>query len=92
MRTVVPGHTEDEDGALKHPVGIAVDVARGRLIVGDSHHHCVRCVDLSTGSVSTLAGAVGHSGKTDGPGQLARFCHPYVAASVIVSFAAVAAV
>ena len=78
MSTLV--HSSPDDvSVLRHPVGIAVDETTGRVIVGDSYHHCVRAVDKVSGAVTKLAGWVGEEGFLDGPGDLARFFHPYVA-------------
>ena len=37
--------------ALRHPIGIAFDKKRQRLIVGDSYSHCIRAVDIRTGEL-----------------------------------------
>jgi hypothetical protein len=34
---------------LRHPIGIAFDGKRQRLVVGDSYTHCVRAIDIRTG-------------------------------------------
>jgi sugar lactone lactonase YvrE len=54
--------------------GMALDAA-GNLIVADSGHKIVRQV-TPNGAVTTLAGADGVAGDTDGPGSSARFRRP----------------
>lgn len=61
---------------FKDPAGIAADRA-GALYVTDTNNQTVRKVVLSTGDVTTLAGAVGMPGNTDGAGATARFNYPY---------------
>lgn len=55
--------------------GIAIDSA-GNLYVADTNNHTIRKI-TSAGQVSTLAGAVGTSGLTNGVGVAARFNRPY---------------
>lgn len=62
------------------PAGIALDKA-GHLYVADSFNYIIRRVDVSTGSVSTVAGGVAMAGSTDGTGPAARFYYPYGIAS-----------
>jgi hypothetical protein len=59
---------------FKEPVGIAVDGA-GVLYVADSGNSTIR--KISGGTVSTLAGAAGETGRSDGTGAQARFDTPY---------------
>jgi sugar lactone lactonase YvrE len=56
---------------FKYPAGIAVDKA-GNLFVADSLNCTVRKIDPS-GMVTTIAGAPGLGGTTDGTGSNARF-------------------
>lgn len=56
------------------PVGIAVDIA-GNLYVADSGNSTIRKV-TSAGVVTTLAGAPGQTGYTDGTNATARFDLP----------------
>ena len=56
------------------PAGVAVD-AQGTVYVADNGNHTIRKI-APTGSVTTLAGAAGHRGGTDGPGPTARFRYP----------------
>ena len=73
----------DGDGAAARftsPVGIAVDNA-GNVYVADSSDvslstgNTIRKI-TATGTVTTLAGASGMSGKADGTGSSARFSNP----------------
>lgn len=57
------------------PEGLAVD-STGIIYIADSWNHTIRKLDTN-GLVSTLAGRVGSSGSTDGPGNLARFNVPW---------------
>lgn len=56
------------------PRGIAID-GSGNVIVADTGNGTVRKI-TPTGMVVTLAGAVGQTGNTDGPGASARFANP----------------
>ncbi len=57
------------------PCGVTQDAA-GNLYVADRGNHTVRQFVKSSGSVITLAGAVGNPGSADGTGVLARFNEP----------------
>lgn len=56
------------------PYGIASDGSN--LYVADSGNRTIRKIEIATGSVSTLAGAAGVSGSTNGLGSAARFSEP----------------
>lgn len=56
------------------PYGIAID-STGTLVVADSENHVIRSI-TKTGAVSTLAGAVGVPGSSDGALANARFYGP----------------
>ncbi|MFL6676527.1 MAG: NHL repeat-containing protein [Massilia sp.] len=56
------------------PQGIVLD-RRGNLYVTDTLNHTVRRIDTD-GRVSTVAGAAGACGSSDGRGAAARFCQP----------------
>lgn len=56
------------------PEGLAVD--GNTLYVADEGNRVIRAVDLTTGTVSTFAGAAGMCGNVDMPGTQARFCGP----------------
>jgi hypothetical protein len=71
-----PGST-DATGSLarfNNPVGITTDGTN--LYVADSGNHTIRKILISTGAVTTLAGAAGVSGTADGPLSGARFNIP----------------
>jgi len=74
----LPSGTVDGLGPLSGfsiPRGVARDAA-GNLYVADSNDHVIRKIAPS-GLTTTLAGLVGVSGSTDGPGASARFNGPY---------------
>ena len=56
------------------PFGVAVDPS-GNIYVADSGNQTIRKI-TSAGVVTTLAGAVGSFGSTDGTGGAARFSNP----------------
>jgi streptogramin lyase len=67
----------DGDGAnahFYHPHGITVDGA-DNVYVADTGNDTIRKITPS-GSVTTLAGAAGQTGDSDGRGRDARFNHP----------------
>ena len=69
------GRTKGErDGRFSKPFGVAVD-SQHRLIVTDSHNHCIRIV-ATDGRVTTLAGSAGKQGHWDGPVATATFTYP----------------
>ena len=51
--------------------------ARGGLFVADSGNHTIRFINLSTKTVSTVAGRTRTQGAADGPALDARFSSPY---------------
>lgn len=57
------------------PSGIAVD-QQGNLYVADSGNHTIRKI-TPAGMVSTVAGAAGIAGSSDGAGMVARFDSPF---------------
>ena len=61
--------------AFNGPYAVAAD-ANGNLYVSDQGNHTIRKVVVPTGAVTTLAGAAGQPGNTDGPGTAARFKGP----------------
>ncbi len=61
------------------PRAVAVD-GGGNVYVADYANSTIRKISLGTGGVSTLAGAAGQPGDTDGPGGVARFNQPYAVA------------
>ncbi len=68
------GYTGDGGPALaatfNEPYGIAVD-REGNIYVADRHNHCVRRIDQSSGTVTTLAGN-GHAGFAGDGGPAVR--------------------
>ena len=74
------GTTGTNDGAglsakFFYPSAVAADGA-GNLYVADTGNHTIRKI-TPAGAVTTLAGKPGASGRTDGPGNLARFSSPF---------------
>lgn len=67
-------NTAGSTARFNFPVGITIDSA-GILYIADRNNHTIRKITPS-GSVSTLAGAAGNAGNTDGLGALARFDLP----------------
>ncbi len=77
------GNTGSSDGTgsaarFNSPQGVAVDNA-GNIYVADSNNDTIRKI-TSGGTVTTLAGAAGQSGSSDGAGGSARFNEPYALA------------
>ena len=70
------GRADGLGGAARffYPSGLAV-TAGGTVYVADTGNHTLRVVSTS-GAVSTLAGATGLSGATDGNGRDALFAYP----------------
>jgi len=56
------------------PYGVAADSA-GNVYVADTHNSTIRKI-TPAGAVTTLAGLAGHPGRTEGPGDAARFWYP----------------
>jgi hypothetical protein len=71
-----PGSSDGAGNAARFnfPLGIAVD-STGDVFVADYNNHVIRRV-TQAGVVTTIAGAPGSPGSTDGPGPLARFRNP----------------
>jgi len=63
------------DAEFDAPAGLAVD-GHGNLFVADTNNSTVRAIDLSLGSVTTLAGKPGILGANDGIQSEARFAYP----------------
>ncbi|QNH60910.1 NHL repeat-containing protein [Hymenobacter sediminicola] len=64
-----------EAARFYHPVGIALD-SQGNLYVTDSENHTIRKISPA-GVVTTLAGAAGRKGSSDGVGTKASFNYPH---------------
>lgn len=60
---------------LHSPRGVASE-GNGNLFVADTENHAVYFVDVAARTVQVLAGTPGEPGKSDGPGQTARFSRP----------------
>lgn len=74
-----PGVEGSADGVgtaarFSKPTGLAVD-AGGTVYVADTDNQTIRRISPA-GEVSTLAGATGVVGTSDGPGPVARFLRP----------------
>lgn len=75
-----PGNPGSDDGngttaKFNWPIGITTDGTN--LYVTDSVNSTIRKIVISTGTVSTLAGAAGSFGWANGTGAAARFSNPY---------------
>lgn len=80
----LPGLTDAwaTEAAFHDPQGLAFDPAlgsMGTLYVADTSNHAVRCIDLATGLVSTIAGTGAQSGDRDGgaPGREQALSSPW---------------
>ncbi len=72
-----PGTTDGiGTGAQFNTPSAVVADASGNLYVADTGSHTIRKVVVSTGTVSTFAGAAGTPGSTDGASSAARFKGP----------------
>ncbi len=63
---------------FNNPGGVALDAA-GNVYVADTDNHVIRKITVA-GVVTTLAGAAGQTGRSDGAGDRARFFHPLAVA------------
>ncbi len=73
----LPGTLDGQGGSARfnHPGGLAFDPA-GNLLVADTGNHTIRRI-AADGTVTTLAGAAGIPGSTDGGASQARFNAPF---------------
>lgn len=62
------------DATFSLPSGLAI--SNGQLYVSDTENSTIRKIDVASGAVTTVAGAAGESGMTDGPAAEARFSEP----------------
>ena len=60
------------------PWNIAFDKDRNCLYVVDQRNHCIRCLNLSTGEVTTLIGQIGVSGNAIQGFNATQLNHPKV--------------
>jgi len=78
----LPGAAGDGGPALaarlRDPWGLALDSLARRLYLADSGNHAVRCLDLTSGTISTVAGRLGQAGSAsdDGGAAGAGLRHP----------------
>jgi len=73
------GHPGSSDGVgtgatFSLPSGLAFD--GGQLYLSDTENHTIRKIDVLSGAVTTIAGAPGQRGTTDGNAADARFGEP----------------
>jgi sugar lactone lactonase YvrE len=73
----IPGTSDGTGTAARfnNPGGIVADGA-GNLFVADAGNHTIRKIVVTTGAVTTFAGAAGLSGSSDGIAAAARFFTP----------------
>jgi uncharacterized repeat protein (TIGR01451 family) len=71
-----PGSADGTGSSARfyYPCGIAVDSA-GNVYVSEILNQTIRKI-TAAGVVTTIAGAAGVNGRTDGPGPVARFSNP----------------
>jgi hypothetical protein len=65
---------------FRSPHGVAISADGSYALVADALNHLIRRIDISTASVSTLAGTSGSAGSTNGVGTISRFNVPLVVA------------
>ncbi|MCU1279105.1 MAG: hypothetical protein JWM53_2651, partial [bacterium] len=73
------GGTMDGTGAaaqFRWPQGLAYDAAKHLLYVGEDAAHTIRTVDVTNGTVTTIAGVPDMAGSNDGPANAATFNNP----------------
>lgn len=64
------------DARLHSPGGIVFDAAGQNLYIADTDNGTIRVLSIGTGAVTTVAGAAGTEGATDGVGGAAAFRKP----------------
>lgn len=65
-----------ESARFDSPRGLALDESHRVLFVADADNAAVRAIDITSGAVKTLAGALGQAESRDGEGSAARFVRP----------------
>lgn len=73
----VSGSTDGTGSAAFFFSPQAVTMDEASLYVADTANRTIRKIIIATGEVTTLAGAAGAAGSTDGSGTAARFGAPY---------------
>ncbi len=63
-----------KEASFHHPAGITSDMFN--LYVTDTTTHIIRKIEISTGTVTTIAGSAGSAGSADGWCENARFENP----------------
>ena len=71
-----PGGVDDTGGAARFSSPGLMALDGGQLYVADRDNHAIRSVDVTTGSVITVAGTLGVWGSMDGMGPSASFDGP----------------
>lgn len=61
---------------FNRPSGIAVNSTGTQLYVADTGNNSIRCINLTTGVVTTIAGSAGGAGFANGTGTNASFASP----------------
>lgn len=72
----IPGAADGIGAAATFNLPAGILWSGGILYVADTGNHTIRQIILATGVVTTLAGAAGIPGTTDGTGSAARFKFP----------------
>jgi hypothetical protein len=77
----MPGAIGSADGVgnlarFYNPRGITQSLDGNYFVIADASNHTIRRISRATAGVSTLAGAVGVAGSTNGMGVAARFRYP----------------
>jgi hypothetical protein len=62
---------------FNQPRGVAISADGTYALVADSGNHLIRRINMTTASVSTLAGTSGVAGSTNGVGTNSQFRNPY---------------
>lgn len=70
------GTTDGPNGKFNGPQFMVADSSGRLLFISDTYNHTIRIFDLNSKLVSTIAGAAGQSGSSDGVGPAARFKFP----------------
>jgi hypothetical protein len=71
-----PGSADGVGAAATFNLPSGLAYAGGQLYLSDTENHTIRKLDVASGQVTTLAGAAGQRGSTDGAASDARFGEP----------------